>query len=201
MKRSLVGLFTLFVCLATNAADGQTLIETARQLIDAGDGRKALRLLLPAARQGDPDAAYWLGRLYFYDQAGVPRNDRESFRWFSRAAQAGHPGGQYKLGSLYYLGRGTQRDVRLALRWWAKAALWGHPEALNNLGALLAIGEGIAADPELGLALQMMAAQRGSEAAQQNLRNKGENEAARSLARQFEERPALLRARLDELLD
>lgn len=190
------------LCLApliVSAGEASSPIERAQQKIAAGEGQAALRLLRPLARHGDAEAAYWLGRLYFYDEAGVARNDRESFRWFSLAAQAGHAGGQYKLGSLYYLGRGVPRDVGLALRWWAKAALQGHAEALNNLGALITMGEGVTADPDLGHALQILGAEKGSEAAQENLRHKEANEMANRLANQFAEHPEILQARLDAL--
>lgn len=182
------------------AAQGQTAqIEAAQALYAAGKGRQAIDKLLPLARRGEAEAAYLLGRLYYYDEAGVPRDWHIAAHWFERAAHAGHAGGQYKLGGIYYAGRGRRRDIERAIYWWTKAAVQGHPEALNNLGALVSTGTGMAADPDLGLAMQLLAAERGSEAAQENVRNKPHSERAESLARELVARPALLAERLAKL--
>lgn len=181
------------------AGDDAARIEAAQALQAKGQGRQAIAKLLPLARQGNAEAAYLLGRLYYYAEAGVPRDWRASARWFEQAAQAGHAGGQYKLGGMYYAGRGRPQDITKAVHWWAKAAAQGHPEALNNLGALLSTGTGMTADPELGLALQHLAAEQGSEAAQENVQNKPRSERAESLARELAAHPALLAERIAKL--
>lgn len=180
-------------------------VRIAQGKIAAGEGRAALRLLLPLARQGDADAAYWLGRLYFYDVAGIPRSWPEARRWFGKAARAGHADAQYKLGGMYFAGRGAPPNPRKAAYWWLQAALQRQPEALNNLGALLATGTGVAPDPELALALQIVAARSGSEAAEENVRNKSAEgkldvESAQRLADAFSIRHEALAERLGSLL-
>lgn len=174
-------------------------IEAARQAIERGDGVRAMRLLRPLAEDNQPEACYWLGRLYFYDVPGVRRNYREAARWFRQAAEAGHPDAQYKLGGMYYAGRGVPSSVARAAYWWQKAARQRQAEALNNLGALLATGQGVEQDAELGMALQMMAARRGSEAAAENLKRKTLTSAARDLAAQLESNPALFLRVIDGL--
>lgn len=171
-------------------------IEAAQALYAAGKGQQAIEKLLPLAQRGEPEAAYLLGRLYYYDEAGVPRNWRNAARWFEQAARTGHAGGQYKLGGIYYAGRGRRQDIKQAIYWWAQAAAQGHPEALNNLGALVSTGTGVAADPELGLALQLLAAEKGSEAAQENVRNKSPDEQGKKLAQEFAANPGLMAARI-----
>lgn len=202
------GLLTacFFLCSATFASETNqepnNAVLQAQALIGAGEGVAALNLLLPKAHQGDAEAAYWLGRLYFYDKAGVPRNDRESEHWFAIAANAGHAGAQYKLGGMYFTGRAGitgQREARNAAKWWIASARQGHAESLNNLGALLSIGQGVAMDTELGLTLQIMAAESGSEAGRANLERKGETPSARALANEFKNNPETLKSRLDSL--
>ncbi|MCX8016852.1 MAG: sel1 repeat family protein [Rhodocyclaceae bacterium] len=189
--------------LATSAmagADAAGKLAAARRLEAAGQGRQAIAQLLPMARRGDAEAAYRLGRLYYYGEAGVPRDWRTSARWFARAAQAGHAGGQYKLGGMYYAGRGVRADLGKAIDWWAKAASQGHAESLNNLGALISTGTGLPADADLGLALQLVAAEKGSEAAAENVGNKPTSEEAQALAHQFMTDPAALARRLARLI-
>jgi TPR repeat protein len=190
-------LFSQGIALA--AINPEDSVYSAQRLMNEGSGPAAIHVLLPEARRGNAEAAYWLGRLYFYDKAGVARSDGESLRWFSHAAVAGHADAQYKLGGIYFAARGVQKDDVRAAKWWAAAARQGHAESLNNLGALLATGQGVELDEELGMALQILAAEKGSESAQENLRRKGLRSSARALAEQFSTDPRTLETRLDGL--
>jgi len=171
-------------------------VEAGRAALERGEGKQALAHLLPQAEAGDPEACYWLGRLYFYDVPGVPADYAKARRWFSRAARAGHADAQYKLGGLYFAGRGVRRSLPQAIAWWRRAARQGQAEALNNLGALVALGKGVKQDAELGLALQILAARKGSEAAQENIARKGASDRANALAEQWAASPAALAAAL-----
>jgi hypothetical protein len=151
------------------------------------DGRAARAEFMPIARRGDPEAQYYLGRLYYYPEYGKQRYPA-AFRWFQRAARQGHAEAQYKLGGMYFAGRGVKADDRQAVHWWRQAAARGHGESLNNLGALYANGRGVPRDPPAAYALQSLALAAGNELAAENLRNKeaeftaGELAAARALA-------------------
>lgn len=171
----------------------------AREAIEQGDGLQALARLKPMAEAGNIEAWYWLGRLYFYDVPGVPRDYPLAARWFEKAARAGHADAQYKLGGMYYAGRGFKQSIRQALTWWRTAARQGQAEALNNFGALLATGTGLERQEELGLALQILASRKGSEAAAENVDRKGVTDTARQLADTFEKTPARLVEMLDRL--
>lgn len=187
----------LFLSAPLALADSESArLESARHLLSNGQGQPALRKLLPLARRGDAEAAYLLGRLYYYDEAGVRRDWRKSAYWFAKAAAAGHAGAQYKLGGMYYTGRGVAQDLDKAILWWTQAAHQMHPEALNNLGALIRVGAGVKLDQDLGFALQILAAELGSETARLNVSNKPANDVASALANEF----ALNHARLVEAL-
>lgn len=188
-----------FGCWVSTAAVASEPIFLAREAIAQGDGLQALARLKPMAEAGSIEAWYWLGRLYFYDVPGVPRDYRLAVRWFEKAARAGHADAQYKLGGMYYAGRGVKQSTPQALIWWRAASGQGQAEALNNLGALLATGTGLERQEELGLALQILASRKGSEAATENVGRKGVTDAAKQLADGFEDDPARLRATLDRL--
>lgn len=175
------------------------VIRAAQRLMAQGEGAAAVRNLLPEGQHGNAEAAYWLGRLYFYDEAGVRRDYAVAATWFTQAARAGHAGAQYKLAGMYFTGRGVDQNPSLALQWWIAAARQGHAESLNNLGALLATGQGVVQDADLGMAMQILAAEKGSEAALENLQNKGENAIARALANRFVAEPEMLDRRLSML--
>lgn len=148
--------------------------------------------LLPRAESGDAEAQYLLGRLYYYDEQGVPRDYRLSFRWFRLAALQGHAAAEYKLGGMYFSGRGVARDDNQTVHWWRLAALQGHAEALNNLGAMIANGRGAPQDRQFAYALQALSLAKGNELAAENLKakaaimNANEIAAAEQLARELQ---------------
>lgn len=193
-------LVVLFGCWASPLAVASEPIFLAREAIQQGEGLQALALLEPMAEAGNIESWYWLGRLYFYDVPGVPRDYRLAAGWFEKAARAGHADAQYKLGGMYYAGRGFGQSIPQALTWWRAAAKQGQAEALNNLGALLATGTGLERQTEFGLALQILASRKGSEAAAENVARKGATDAARQLADTFEKTPARLGEMLDRLV-
>jgi len=153
-----------------------------------GNGKTALAHLQPLARQGDAEAQYYLGRLYYYDNTGVPQSYRTAARWFERSARQGHAAAQYKIGGMYFSGRGVAQNDRLTVKWWRLAAAQNHGETQNNLGALFANGRGVPRNLVMAYAMQMLAQENGAESAAENLRAKEaamsatELEAAQALA-------------------
>jgi len=81
-----------------------------------------------AAEQGDADAQFDLGYMYFVSK-GVPENDAEAIKWWRKAAEQGHADAQYELGVAYANGWGVPEDKAEALKWWRKAAEQGHKNA------------------------------------------------------------------------
>jgi TPR repeat protein len=55
----------------------------------------------PLVAQGDCDAEYWVGVLYFTGQA-KPQDNNEAIRLWKKAANANHPKAQAAMGDLYY---------------------------------------------------------------------------------------------------
>ena len=53
---------------------------------------------------------------------GVPQDDAEAVKWYSKAAEQGDATAQYNLGLMYNSGKGVPRDDAEALNWWRKAA-------------------------------------------------------------------------------
>jgi hypothetical protein len=93
------------------------------------------------AQNGDPVAENALGLRYFQgdEQNGVKRDEKQAFRWFSRAAEHGSLAAQAKLGFLYWGGRGVSKDVNQAYFWTVVARTRGD-EDNKDLATLLASG-------------------------------------------------------------
>lgn len=82
------------------------------------------RTLRIRAGQGDPQAQYALGLLY-YQGKGTPRDYAEALQWYRKAAAQSDAKTQEALGSMYYYGRGVQQDSAEAARWYRLAANQG----------------------------------------------------------------------------
>lgn len=121
-----------------------------------------------AADGGSPRGQYLLGRAYA-EGRGVDKEPATAARFFGRAATQGHAPAQYELGRAFANGIGVPQDRLWAGRWYGKAARQGHVDAQVAYGALLAAGEGVERDLQLGYAFLTVAAENGSERAQEVL--------------------------------
>jgi TPR repeat protein len=96
------------------------------------DAVAALRELKPLAEQGNAQAQFSLGSLY-YQGWGVPQDYREAVGWLRKAAEQGHRFSQSMLGTLFAEGvQGVvEKDQPQALMWFIFAAAGGDVEALE----------------------------------------------------------------------
>ena len=59
------------------------------------------------AEGGDKAAQFNLG--YMYDGEGVPEDDKEAVKWYTKSAEQGDAVAQFNLGYMYYL----EKDIRM----------------------------------------------------------------------------------------
>jgi len=97
-------------------------IETARDLLEAGEYTDAMRELRLAAGAGNAEAEELIGVMYALG-LGVARDDRRAFEWYLRAAMKGHAGAQSGVGWYYEVGRrAAAPDLVRAYMWYALSA-------------------------------------------------------------------------------
>ncbi len=89
---------------------------------DRADYKTALRVWLPAAEEGDPEAQNAVGEIFERGLGTVP-NEELAAVWYRRAAEQGYKAAQVNLAMLYEAGRGVPRDQRIAMNWYRRA--WG----------------------------------------------------------------------------
>jgi len=122
-------LCALLASLSVAAPAVHAEIETARDLMEAGDYAAAMRELRLAARAGNAEAEELIGVLYALG-LGVTRDDRRAFEWYLRAAMKGHAGAQSGVGWYFETGRGLAApDLVRAYLWYALSAIGGDPDA------------------------------------------------------------------------
>ncbi len=126
MKRILAAL--LLVTLAAPAWAGW---DEGVAAYDRGDYATALREFRVLAEQGDADAQFSLGDMY-YSGYGVPQDNTEAVRWYRKAADQGDISGQDSLAIMYYAGWGVPQNYVQAHMWWNLAAALGHKYAAKK---------------------------------------------------------------------
>ncbi|MDB4044352.1 sel1 repeat family protein [Emcibacteraceae bacterium] len=102
----------------------------------AGDFTTAMKEWRPLADQGNDQAQYELGHLYFYG-LGVPQNLIESTKWHRLAADQGFADSQHVLGSIYAMGLGVSQNYVEAVKWWDLAFFEGRVNPELSLKALI----------------------------------------------------------------
>jgi len=104
-------------------------IELARDLMEEGKFKEAMKELIPAARSGNADAEELIGIMYAMG-LGVKRDDIRAFDWYLRSSMKGHPGAQSGVGWYYETGRGMPApDLIRAYTWYVLSAIGGDPDA------------------------------------------------------------------------
>jgi len=106
--------------------------------------RQFVKLSLQA-EQGDADAQYTVGMMYYAGQQ-VPQNKTLAVIWLEKAARQGQSNAQYFLSLMYGLADGVAQNQRAAVRWCRAAAGGGHPDAQYSLGRMYATGQGVPRD-------------------------------------------------------
>ena len=129
LKKMMVALLSLGLAQAVLADDVSDFKET-----------------LQAAEQGNAEAQFSLGKMY-YEGQGVRQDYAQTEQWFRKAAEQGYAKAQYNLGLMYVQGQGVRQDDTQAVQWFRKAAEQGHAKAQYNLGAMYANGRGTRQNP------------------------------------------------------
>ena len=94
------------------------------------------------ADTGMAEAQFNLALMYDFGK-GVPENDAEAVKWYTKAADQGNAAAQFNLGRRYANGEGVPENHAEAVKWYRKAADQGEADAQLNLGFSYANGEGV----------------------------------------------------------
>lgn len=142
----------------------------ANNLLDAGEGKKALALFEKLAdTTGRLDAMHSIAHTYLYGIGGVKQDYDQAFRWFTQAANLGCPQAMYHLGMCNAKGYGTAVHPELAAKWYRQSADYGDEDAMYELGLCYETGFGVKADPAQAQKWYGKAAKLGQEQARAKL--------------------------------
>jgi uncharacterized protein len=128
------------------------------------DLEEAERWYLKGIAAGDPEAYYYLAKLYLNNN-----QLREGLDCVQRGIDAGSPECHMLLGNMYSDGWGVEQDYKLSLHWLNLAAQMGQADALNNVGLAYRLGLGVVPDHARALKIYLEAAAAGSSVAMFNV--------------------------------
>jgi len=137
--------FTLLFVASGISWAQSTDVQRAIDAYNEGDYAAAMAVWEPLANQGNRDAQFAMGVLY-YEGQGVSKNLDEALAWFRKAANSGHPTAMFNLGVAYWEGRGLSQNFAQAVDWWERAAESGDVTSQYNLGLAYYLGKGAQKD-------------------------------------------------------
>lgn len=105
------------------------------------DYSKAYRCFSEAARLGDENATWLIGRMYFYGQ-GCKQSYRQAATYFKKAALMGVKEARFELARCYFYGLGAKRNEEKAIHYLSLAADQGHALSQDLLARAYLQGEG-----------------------------------------------------------
>ncbi|MGR9052076.1 MAG: hypothetical protein ACU84J_05455 [Gammaproteobacteria bacterium] len=88
---------------------------------DRANYATALRIWLPKAQEGDPEAQVYTGEIY-EKGLGVAPDYQTAAGWYRKAAAQGSSRAQINLGYLYEKGMGVEKNMSVAMEWYRKAS-------------------------------------------------------------------------------
>ncbi|MFC4312749.1 caspase family protein [Steroidobacter flavus] len=89
---------------------------------DLASGTLSIERWMPLAKAGEPEAQYYVARIYANGMGGVESDPAVAATWYQRAADQNYSPAIQELGYLYEQGLGVQKDPMLALNLQRKAA-------------------------------------------------------------------------------
>lgn len=97
---------------------------------------KGIWWLIRSFNNGNPRAAFDVGRILLTGEFGAHKNQRYAIWWLKRASEAGSANAEKLLGDAYRLGWGVPRNLETASAWYVLSAEHGNPEAAREIRAL-----------------------------------------------------------------
>ena len=121
------------------------ILEEAYQSLKQGEDEESLRLLKKHSDQGQMDAQFYLGRVYWTGH-GVEGSEPKALQLFQLAADQGHIGSQANIGWSYVFGYGVEIDEARAMSIFRQLADQNIAEGQGALGYGYLFGKGVKQD-------------------------------------------------------
>ena len=133
--RRILATLAVVGALLFSAGSAWADLDDAKAAAQRGDFVTLLKELRPLAEQSVAAAQYELGNMHRLGK-GVPKDDAEAVKWYSKAAEQGHAWAQSNLSVMYVKGAGVPKDYVAAHMWASLAKAQGIKKAAAILDYL-----------------------------------------------------------------
>ena len=122
--------------------NGGELVQTGLDILKNSDGDRemAVYYFRKAAKEGDSQGEYLLGKSY-YEGLGIPNDYQSAKKWFELSMEHGNAYAMEKLAKMYHYGIGIEKDMMKAMQLYTKAADAGNGIAMKELGKAFHTGD------------------------------------------------------------
>ena len=131
MKKLLITFLFIFFTFTSNIVWSDDF-DKGFKAYNSGDFAAAVKWFTLAAEQGDADAQFNLGMVY-WDGEGVSQDIKAAMKWFTLAAEQGDADAQNILGVMYDEGEGVSQNIKAAMKWFKLAFEQGDADAQKTL--------------------------------------------------------------------
>lgn len=116
-------------------------ISDAQNSLKIGDTNMALKIYKQLARQGDKEANFNLGVIYFKGKK-VKKDLNQAMKYFQRASASGQEKAKYNVAIIYANKNYTKYDLKKSYQLFEELANLDNPKAQNKLALFLTYGLG-----------------------------------------------------------
>lgn len=135
---------------AAHLAEARERIKISRPMVPAMHYLKAVMIIRDKAEEGDPCAAFHMGKIYSLG-IGVMRDVDHGIKWYEKAMELGEARAFANMGWFYQEGTGVIKNAEKAFELLSYAGSDGVQSAKTASGMMLLKGEGCPKNVELGL--------------------------------------------------
>jgi len=129
--------------VAASAGNKQAQLDVAQRYYQQDDIANALTWFKKAAKNGEAQAQYYLGYIYYSGTGGQTIDYQTSLKWYTEAANQDQAEAMYMTGFQYYAGQGIPKNATTAMQWFKKSALLGNGDAQIMVATLYQKGQGV----------------------------------------------------------
>lgn len=140
----MIRVFILVILLIVNSYG--SFYEEAKKAQKNKNINKAIQLYKKAARTGDIESSFELGKIYY-----KKRDLTKAMRYFDIAALSGHKKAKYNKAIIYFQKRYKKHSYTKSFELFKELAAQGHPKAANKVGIHLTYGLGVDKDYKLAV--------------------------------------------------
>ena len=135
--------------------------EEFKEIWELAEYEDLFPMICEDAENGNPDAMYYLGEMYFWGKGGQ-LDSSAAIQLYLKAAESGNIEAMKTICFIVECGLAPKADISTVLKWVIKAAEADNVIAISTLGSIYEYGQGVAMDKSIALNWYLKGAEKGN---------------------------------------